>query len=412
MNCPENTTKDKTPFAYPAFSEIQGVITCAAKMLGISQEEVKVMEGWSFPSYHMTTDYMDYPVNAQGLFNEMPFIQLRALHNKHGFPGYGMILYECRLARHLKYIFYHTKNNNGANEFYVFCKAGDQWKIIRNCCKMAKLAQKNEPPILKEGLLDNVVQASIHFLLNSKKVEKYGVRIKRGLLLDGPPGNGKTMACRYIQRLCTNKNINWGVVTASDIDSAYNDNKMDDLFNRFTVTFFDDIDISYLSRKEGAGKIACSILTAMDGMSETHHCVRIFTTNEKIDALDEAFVRPGRIDRRFTFDKPNSKLRRELLTVWPKEIIEGIGGNQGCKELVKRSRNFSFAEMEAIRANLVTNFLFGEHIWNLNKAFEDFKEGAGSFRSVPALGFGGESGASGAVPQLPQDVPALPAAHR
>jgi len=403
-----NNTNNKTPFANPSFSEVQHVVPCAAKMLGIGIEEVKILEGWSFPSYHMITDYMDHPMNTQGLFDEMPFVQVRGLHNKHGSPGFGMILYECRLNRNLKYIFYHTKDNKGYADTYVFCKAGDLWKIMRNCRKMAKLAQKNEPPVLKKGLLDDVIQSSIHFLLNSKEVEKYGVRIKRGLLLDGPPGNGKTMACRYIQRLCTDKNIDWGVVTASDIDRAYNDNNMDDLFNRYTVTFFDDIDISYLSRKEGAGKISCSILTAMDGMSENHHCVRIFTTNEKIDSLDAAFVRPGRIDRRFTFDKPDTKLRRELLTVWPEEIIEGIGGETGCKELVARSRNFSFAEMEAIRANLVTNFLFGEFAWNLPKAFEDFKEGAGSFRSVPAVGFTSDRGEC-APP--PVEAPALPAAQ-
>ncbi|MDD3472901.1 MAG: AAA family ATPase, partial [Syntrophaceae bacterium] len=140
------------------------------------------------------------------------------------------------------------------------------------------------------------------------------------------------------------------------------------------------------------GKIACSILTSMDGMAENQHCVRIFTTNEKIDALDDAFVRPGRIDRRFTFDKPDSKLRRQLLAVWPEEIVEGIGGEEGCRILVHRSKNFSFAEMEAIRANLVTNFLFGDHTWNLDKAFEDFKEGAGSFRPVSLLGFGKSDG--------------------
>lgn len=378
--------QDKSPFANPAFSEVHRAIPYAAELLGVEIEDVKILDGWSFPTFHMSTDYADHPMKAVGLHEDFPFIQTSSLHNKHGSAGYGMTLFECRNARHLKYLWYQTKDHRGYADTYVICKKGDLWKIYRNCKRMEKLAQKNEPPILKEGLLDQVIQTSIHFLMNSKEVERYGVRIKRGLLLDGPPGNGKTMACRYIQRLCTDNNIDWGIVNASDIDRAYHDNEMDRLFNRHTVTFFDDIDISYLSRKEGAGKVACSILTAMDGMSEGHHVVRIFTTNEKVDDLDKAFTRPGRIDRRFTFDKPSAKLRRKLLEIWPEEIIEGIGCDEGKDYIVNNTKDFSFAELEAIRANLVTNFLFGDKTWDVEKAFDAYHNGAGTFRPV-SLGF-------------------------
>ena len=68
-----------------------------------------------------------------------------------------------------------------------------------------------------------------------------------------------------------------------------------------------------MDRGKGNGKMACSLLTAMDGMSEGGHLVRIFTTNESVEELDPAFTRPGRIDRCITLDKPDQDLRRQLI---------------------------------------------------------------------------------------------------
>ncbi len=364
-----------TNFANRTITEISQAIPRIAELLKISPNEIKILEQWGFPAYHNSTYYTDHVVKAIGLTKDLPFLQCNKLHTRKIPAGYGLILYECRGKPDLNYVCYSTKDGSGYQVIFYACKSGTLAKIVRNNQRLAKLANKNIPPILREGLLDDVIKSSIHFLLNSKQIEKYGVRIKRGILLDGPPGNGKTMTCRYLQRLCTDNDIMWGVVNASDIDKAYNDNNLEQLFNRYTVTFFDDIDISYLSRKAGNGKVACSILSSMDGMCDAGHTIRVFTTNERIDDLDPAFIRPGRIDRRFIFDKPNDNLRGKLLTIWPTEIIENID----CQLLVAETNGNSFADLEAIRANLVTNFLFGDNTWNLHKAIHEFHEGCGSF---------------------------------
>ena len=238
--------------------------------------------------------------------------------------------------------------------------------------RLNKLANKNDKaPLLPPGVLDDVVKNTIGFLKNSKKIEKYGVKIKRGIILDGPPGNGKTMICRYIQKLCSQNSIRWGVVTSADIDKAYHDRNLSDLFQSYTVTFFDDIDVAYMDRTRGNGKMACSLLTAMDGITESEHLVRIFTTNESVESLDPVFTRPGRIDRCITISKPSAELRRRLvLEVWPKEISENID----VDFTVEQSNDFSFAELEAIRTFLVTNKVLGDGTWDVDRAFEEFDE--------------------------------------
>lgn len=385
MGCGCETTKvSNMRLANPILSEIDQAIPQIAEMLGIDQSEVKILDQWGFPTHHNSTRYADHPVKVLGLTETLPFIQSESLHSKKGPPGCGIILYECRNLRHLKYVCYSSKTIEGYRSLHFACKKGEVAKIIRNSRRLQKLSNQNVPPILEEGLLDEIIKNSIYFLLNSKKIEKYGVRIRRGIILDGPPGNGKTMACRYIQKLCTDNDILWGVINASDIDKAYNENAMDQIFNRYTVTFFDDIDIQYLSRKAGNGKMACSILSSMDGMCDAGHTVRIFTTNETIEDLDAAFTRPGRIDRRFVFNKPDRDLRTRLVASWPDEIINHID----CESLVNETENNTFAELEAIRANLVTNFLFGDNTWNLDKAIHEFREGMGAFKSKKAGGFG------------------------
>ena len=418
LNKPERWTP-----CYPGLLELKQAMPKIAELLDTTTDNLNVIEFWSFPTHHMASSFNDRPIKSRGLHGDLPLIQSGPLHGKKGRPGLGMFLYQCRNIDDPKllvgtdiaeergdYVLYNTKNLSGWTDTYIICRKGEAYRIIRNCHRLAKLANVEEKPVLEEGLMEEIVASSIHFLLNSKQIEKYGVRIKRGILLDGPPGNGKTMACRYIQNLCTANDIDWGTVNASDIDKAYADNEMEHLFNRYTVTFFDDIDISYLSRKHGNGKMACSILTCMDGMSRTSHAVRIFTTNEAIDDLDRAFIRPGRIDKRFIFNIPTAALRARLLETWPEEITDNID----TAKLVKATHDNSFAEIEAIRANLVTNFIFGDQTWDLEKALDDFKNSAGSFfLKKNNVGFSKQSGVEPHVPDASEpDITENPPSRR
>ena len=360
---------------HKTWEELEQALPRIATMLDCKIDDLKVIDGWAFPSRHMMTKHQDKLIKVNGITDTLPLIQVTRLHSQKGTPGFGIFLYACRNKEHLKYVIYSTKDPKGWGEAYVICKKGELFHIWRNCLALEKQAVKQQEPILEEGLLRGVIDSSIEFLLNSKRIEEYGVRIKRGILLDGPPGNGKTMLCRHIQELCTKNNIEWGVVTASMIDKAYQDNEMDSLFNRHEVTFFDDIDVSYLARNAGFGKMACAILTAMDGMSNSTHTIRFFTTNESVKNLDEAFLRPGRIDKRFYFRRPDAGLRLKLIKSWPDDIVNSID----CERLARETKDNSFAELEAVRANLVTNYLFGNNTWDLNKALIDYENNSKSF---------------------------------
>jgi hypothetical protein len=375
-----------TELSVTIWSEIQRALPRIAEELGCSIDELHIMDHHAFPGKYMDTQFRDIPYKLDGFLDGLPFVQNRGTHVR-GKPGYGIAYYKSRLEPNLRYAAY-IQRGEWQDVIFLVIPKKQVFPLVRMGYKLTKAADVvKDAPILAEGVLENILNNTIGFLKHAKKIEKYGVKIKKGILLDGPPGNGKTMLCRYIQKLCTKRGYRWGVVTAADIDKAYADKELTPLFQQWTVTFFDDIDVSYLNRKEGAGKMACSLLTAMDGMFEGGHLVRIFTTNETLDKLDEAFVRPGRIDTITTLEKPDAVLRRRLVTtVWPKEIVDNID----VDDLINATEGFSFAEVEAIRTYLVTWKVVCNGDWDLERALDEFD--ARKKENRKTVGFGNEKG--------------------
>lgn len=386
----ENIMDDIQKIAYEAtqqsFSDLKFQLPRVAETLGCAVEDLKVFDYEYFPKEYMTTKYRDTAFKTDGGISGIPFVQQSRLQQPgDGVCGYGVVYYRSRLDPSLKYAIYCFNSAFGGVETYLIVPKGKLYLLQRYARTLNKQAcEIKGAPILADGLLDEIIQHTVGFLLRAKEIEKYGVKIKRGIILDGPPGNGKTMACRYIQRLCSQHGIHWGIITASDIDEAFANKCLGALFRKHTVTFFDDIDISYLDRSKGNGKIACSLLTAMDGLTEGGHLVRIFTTNESVEDLDPAFTRPGRIDKCITIEKPNADMRLRLMETWPEEIKNAVS----LIDLAKKTNGFSFAEVEAIRSFLVTNKILGDKTWNINVAFCEFEANRTETKRQKRGGFG------------------------
>jgi len=114
--------------------------------------------------------------------------------------------------------------------------------------------------------------------------------------------------------------------------------------------------------------MCCSILAAMDGVNAGKHSVRIFTTNEEIKCIDDAFLRPGRIDRIFDVGPPSREMRGELIrTRWSEEIL----ANVAVDKMVDRTEDWSFAQLEALKGALVINCLLTDLGWDLDAAINE-----------------------------------------
>ncbi len=291
-----------------SYPTIRLAVQCAAELLQTPVDNLErfIPDELSFMD---NPKLRDRAIKRVGITPFDPPVLRHCLHGPRHDLG-GIILFECRTNPLLRYV-YALYSVNGNNQWSFIAKKGEVWKIVRHFQRQHKAIYVSyKMPVLEEGLIEEIEKHSIRFLSNPQEIERYGVKVKRGILLHGPPGNGKSMVCKWIRRKCSQHSIDQRIVSGSEILDAFGNNKLSQLMSQSGVTFFDDIDIELLTRKNsGKATIACELLAAMDGMSGDGHAIRIFTTNEELSNIDPAFTRPGRIDRCFLLKKPFDLIR-------------------------------------------------------------------------------------------------------
>jgi len=166
-------------------------------------------------------------------------------------------------------------------------------------------------PEIKKGIRLN----TIGFLKNIGRMQEYGISPKRGIILAGDPGTGKTIVCKALMSeaesiTCITTNA-YGEVMEGYFSDLYA--LAQDLSP--SMVFIEDIDFSGQERSDfyhGSPPLL-SLLGEMDGIEEKTAIVTIATSNcfEKLDkALSE---RPSRFDRVFKIPRPDYQRRLEML---------------------------------------------------------------------------------------------------
>ena len=167
------------------------------------------------------------------------------------------------------------------------------------------------PPVLPQDQLDLLWKNTIGYLegTNLERIKSYGGRAKRGVLLTGAPGNGKTMACRWIWEACRQRRWEYRLVTPDNYRAARAHDNIEELFSvdRRGIVFFDDMDLALRDRdKVAETEDQAVFLGAMDGIEVNEGVVFVFTTNCSLDLIDRAFKRPGRLDLVLHFKPPDA----------------------------------------------------------------------------------------------------------
>ncbi len=274
----------------------------------------------------------------------------------------------------------------------------DRCDYLRLYRRVAELKRKPAaavlPPVMSTAHRDTLWRNTVDFLDpdNLKRITGYGGRAKRGLLLTGPPGNGKTSACRWIQEEAERRGWVAKTVSPDDYQAARKAcnpaEAVKELFeaNGRGVVFFDDLDIALRDReavKETDDQAV--FLSALDGIAVNEGVVYVFTTNCPVELIDPAFRRPGRIDLTLHFPKPDADLRRQLVCRWHPELRAAVGE----EAVVADSAGMSFAEIDELKNLLVLRFLDANE-WDWGWAREQFRanrDGLANKRADRAIGF-------------------------
>jgi intein/homing endonuclease len=162
--------------------------------------------------------------------------------------------------------------------------------------------------------------------------------------------NHNTLACRWLIDLCKKNRILTKVVTFQEYRNTMSAcGGIDFLFNPFQkgrkgIIFFDDLDLLLTDRKSGNSGVL-DFLSGLDGIHVREGVVYVFATNE-IEGLDEAAIRPNRIDLFLRMNPPVVELRQEFIRKkFPLEIMSKISE----EKLIEETDGVSFAELEEIR---------------------------------------------------------------
>jgi hypothetical protein len=300
-------------------------------------------------------------------------------HNRRSWLGawLGLRAYEIDGIRFVQVSFNYRKNRLASGFGFFAVDRKDYSRLYRIALQCRRDAEPpSPPPVLPGEQLEQLWRNTIGYLdsANLERIRKYGGRARRGVLLTGTPGNGKTMACRWIWEECRRRRWEWHLVTPDAYQAARKScDPVESVKELFTVEkrgviFFDDMDIALRDRETVRETDDQAVfLSALDGITINEGVVFVFTTNCGLNLIDRAFKRPGRIDLVLCIEAPDPPLRRRLIERWHEEVRAGID----ITRAVDTTEGFSFAEIEELK-NLLIMCYMDAGAWDWEWALRQF----------------------------------------
>jgi cell division protease FtsH len=166
----------------------------------------------------------------------------------------------------------------------------------------------------------------IDYLKNPQRWAQSGARLPRGILLEGPPGCGKTLLARAVAGETQAK---FYMVSASEFVEMFvgvGAARVRDMFDTAAkqppaIVFIDELDAVGRRRGSGVGtghdereQTLNQLLVCLDGFSD-HKAVVVLAATNRADILDQALLRPGRFDRRIRVPALSRDDRLQVLQV-------------------------------------------------------------------------------------------------
>jgi len=188
--------------------------------------------------------------------------------------------------------------------------------------------------------------------------EALGIAQPKGVLLYGPPGTGKTLLARAVAHHtdCTFIRVSGSELVQKFIGEG--SRMVRELFlmareHAPSIIFMDEIDSIGSSRLEGGSgggdsevqRTMLELLNQLDGF-EAHQNIKVVMATNRIDILDSALLRPGRIDRKIEFPPPNEEARLDILKIHSRKMNLTRGIN--LRKIAEQMPGASGAEVKGV----------------------------------------------------------------
>tara|TARA_B100000609_G_scaffold199643_1_gene205375 strand:+ start:6507 stop:7739 length:1233 start_codon:yes stop_codon:yes gene_type:complete len=194
-------------------------------------------------------------------------------------------------------------------------------------------------------------------LINPNAFKKFGIDPPRGVLLSGPPGNGKTMLAKA---LANSTRATFLGIVGSELAQKYigeGGRLVRELFDLArekapSIIFIDEIDAigskrldSTTSGDREVHRTLMQLLAEMDGFSSTEG-IRVIAATNRMELLDKALLRPGRFDRIITISTPDKHGIMEILKIHTSKVP--VSETVDMEKVLRKCEGLSGAEIKAV----------------------------------------------------------------
>ncbi|CAG7555854.1 P-loop containing nucleoside triphosphate hydrolase protein [Fusarium flagelliforme] len=194
-------------------------------------------------------------------------------------------------------------------------------------------------------------------LLHPELYEEMGIKPPKGVILYGAPGTGKTLLAKAVANQTSATFLR---IVGSELIQKYlgdGPRLVRQLFqvageNAPSIVFIDEIDAIGTKRYDSTSggerevqRTMLELLNQLDGFDDRGDVKVIMATN-KIDTLDPALIRPGRIDRKILFENPDQNTKRKIFTLHTSKM--NLNDDVDLEEFISQKDDLSGADIKAI----------------------------------------------------------------
>ncbi|WEW55032.1 26S proteasome regulatory subunit 6A [Emydomyces testavorans] len=205
--------------------------------------------------------------------------------------------------------------------------------------------------------IEELVEAVVWPMKEAERFQKIGIKAPKGALMYGPPGTGKTLLARACAAQTDATFLKLAGPQLVQMFIGDGAKLVRDCFalakeKAPSIIFIDELDAvgtkRFDSEKSGDREVQrtmLELLNQLDGFASDDR-IKVLAATNRVDVLDPALLRSGRLDRKIEFPLPNEEARAQILKIHSRKMT--VDENVNWAELARSTDEFGGAQLKAV----------------------------------------------------------------
>ncbi|BHF62001.1 26S proteasome regulatory subunit 6A [Sparganum proliferum] len=205
--------------------------------------------------------------------------------------------------------------------------------------------------------IQELIEAVVLPMTHKERFEAIGIQPPKGVLLYGPPGTGKTLLARACAAQTNSTFLKLAAPQLVQMFIGDGAKLVRDAFQLAkekvpAIIFIDELDAIGTKRfdSEKAGdrevqRTMLELLNQLDGF-QPNHDIKVIAATNRVDILDPALLRSGRLDRKIEFPAPNEEARSRIMQIHSRKM--NVSDDVNFEELARCTDDFNGAQCKAV----------------------------------------------------------------